>query len=76
MPIGYIVEVQRGYEAPDTWIPCDGRFLLKEDYPKLYSVIKDNYGSGEYTFTLPDLNTHGNYIIYSGPKQPKFSFEF
>lgn len=35
---------------------CDGRYLQRADYPKLFSVIGTTYGySTQYNFRIPDL---------------------
>lgn len=41
---------------PPGWLVCDGRLLLREDYPQLFEVIGTTWGSGEdeVTFRLPD----------------------
>lgn len=44
-----------GKEAPEGWLFCRGQSVLKKDYPELYSVIGDTYGSTATTFNLPDL---------------------
>lgn len=43
----------------DGWLLCDGRTVLTEDYPELYSVIKTEFGSdpdvpAPWGFCLPD----------------------
>lgn len=44
-----------GKEAPEGWLFCRGQSVLKKDYPELYEVIGDTYGSTATTFNLPDL---------------------
>lgn len=39
------------------WLPCDGRTVDKDDYPALYNVIGDVYGSTTTTFNLPDYRS-------------------
>jgi len=36
------------------WFECDGRSLNKADYPMLYEVLGDTYGSTSTTFKIPD----------------------
>jgi len=38
------------------WLKCDGRSLLKSDYPDLYTVISGSFGSNSTHFNLPDMN--------------------
>jgi microcystin-dependent protein len=36
------------------WFKCDGRTLLRSDYPDLYNIIGTSFGStNDYTFKLP-----------------------
>jgi len=39
---------------PD-WLPCDGSLVAEDDYPDLFAVIGDTYGSSGDSFRLPDL---------------------
>ena len=39
------------------WLPCDGRTVDIDDYPALYNVIGDEYGSTTTTFNLPDYRS-------------------
>lgn len=42
--------------APPTgWLLCDGGAVLKADYPALYAVLGDKYGSTSTQFGLPDM---------------------
>ena len=46
-----------GYSSTERfpgWFECDGRSLIKANYPMLYEVIGDTYGSTSTTFNLPD----------------------
>ena len=39
-----------------TWMPCDGRMLVKDKYVVLWSLIRNAYGNdSEKSFALPDL---------------------
>ena len=58
---------------PDTWLPCDGRYLPRADYPELFAAIATAYGVGDgaTTFALPDLRPSLDapvvpYILVSG----------
>lgn len=39
------IQMYAGSTAPTGWLPCDGSEYLKTDYPKLYAVIGDTYGT-------------------------------
>lgn len=56
MPIGTIVPFG-GSTVPDGYEMCDGSEVLKTDYPDLYAVIGDSFGtaSDNTKFVLPDL---------------------
>lgn len=42
--------------TPEGWASCDGRLLLRQQYPGLFAVINTQYGGdGEPYFALPDL---------------------
>lgn len=44
-----------GTDIPEGWLLCDGREVLQSQYPELFNVIKNTYGSNTaYTFKLPD----------------------
>lgn len=42
---------------PNGWLPCDGREIYREEYPRLFEAIKTNWGHGDAstTFNIPDL---------------------
>ncbi|MCU7647182.1 phage tail protein [Pseudomonas piscis] len=43
--------------APESWALCDGKLLLVQEYPALYSVIGNTYGgTSGVNFNLPNLN--------------------
>ena len=46
-----------GAEAPEGWLPCDGRAVSRTDYAALFAAIGTAYGAGDgaSTFALPDL---------------------
>lgn len=56
MPIGTIVPFG-GSTVPDGYELCDGSEVLKTDYPDLYAVIGDSFGtaSDNTKFVLPDM---------------------
>lgn len=63
---------------PSGFLKCDGSSVAKEDYPELYSVIGDTFGTGtDTTFQLPDLRakfirgagTNGDYSATFGNTQ-------
>jgi microcystin-dependent protein len=43
--------------APENWLPCDGRLVKVKDYQTLFLVIGRTFGGNENdgTFALPDL---------------------
>ena len=41
--------------APNGWIPCDGRSISINDYPKLYAAISTTYGGSGVNFNVPDF---------------------
>ncbi|MBL3677034.1 MAG: tail fiber protein [Alphaproteobacteria bacterium] len=54
IPTGTILHFPEGANIPINWINCDGRSLLRKDYPELFAVIGTIYGSeNERTFSLP-----------------------
>ena len=46
-----------GTDAPEGWLPCDGRAVSRTDYAALFAVVGTVYGAGDgaTTFVLPDL---------------------
>lgn len=48
------------------WIYCDGQLVFQDDYPALYAVIGNKYGSGiGGTFRLPDFRNKK--VVGTGP---------
>lgn len=41
---------------PTRWLLCTGGAVLKSEYPELYAVLGDKYGSTATQFGLPDLS--------------------
>lgn len=55
MPIGAILSYG-GATAPQGWLLCDGRSYKRTDYPDLYKIISNNFGTASRTaFNVPDL---------------------
>lgn len=58
--VGPIAPDENGVQsilADDGPVPCDGRALSREEYPRLFAKIGTHYGAGdgETTFNVPDL---------------------
>jgi len=55
-PIGTVI-CFAGQSVPSGWVLCDGSELSKTEYPKLFSVIGNTYGTpaNSGNFVLPDL---------------------
>jgi len=72
--IGTIVFSASPDHTPAGWLPCDGAPYLQRDYPKLFAVIRQHYGSGEpanATFRVPDLK--GRVAISNGSTTPELA---
>jgi hypothetical protein len=57
VPIGTVMAFAgEDSQLPDGWEYCDGRSLLRSEYPRLYSVIGTTYGNvqGSQYFNVPD----------------------
>ncbi len=71
VPVGCIVPYLDNTTIPNGFLVCDGSEILISEYPALYEVIGDNYGTASDAehFVLPDLDfissapTNGIYII-------------
>ena len=55
-----VIQMYAGTTAPAGWLICDGSEYLINDYPELYAVIRDTYGtyvapSDSYHFRVPDF---------------------
>ena len=46
-----------GAEAPDKWLPCDGRAISRTTYSALFTLIGESFGVGDgtTTFNIPDF---------------------
>jgi hypothetical protein len=63
-PIGTIV-THSSSTIPNGYLPCDGRFLSRNDYPILFLMIRTTYGGDDTTFAIPFLeHTNGSAIFY------------
>lgn len=59
------IRIFSGTYAPVGWAFCRGQILSINDYPGLYSVIRNTYGTATLSsFVLPDLR--GRIVIGSG----------
>ena len=56
MPVGAILPYA-GDGLPGGWVLCDGRAIVRADFPDLFAVIGTIYGVGDgtTTFNVPDL---------------------
>ena len=58
VPIGFTGEMKIWPMStpPDGWLICDGRLVLKTDYPALWRLLGDTWGTSTTTqFFLPNL---------------------
>ncbi len=55
-PIGGVIAMGGNLVNNNKWLLCDGRVILRQDYPLLYAVIGKLYGGSDEaeTFFLPD----------------------
>lgn len=50
---------------PDNYLLCDGRSIIRADYPELFAVIGTTYGTeSATTFSLPDMR--GRSVVGAG----------
>lgn len=63
-PAGTLIARASADDAGDGWILCDGRSLLKANYPRLYAMIGGMFSEDATTFALPDLA--GKILIGAG----------
>ena len=55
LPAG-IMMAYAGTTTPAGWLPCDGRSVLRSDYPNLFASIGTTYGAADgLHFSLPDM---------------------
>lgn len=43
------------WTAPNGWLECSGASVAKAQYPELYAIVGDTYGSTASNFTLPTI---------------------
>ncbi|MBF0485829.1 MAG: tail fiber protein [Candidatus Omnitrophica bacterium] len=72
MPAGAIMP-WTSVTPPSGWLICDGRSVLRTDYPALFAVIDVRYGSGDgtTTFNVPDLR--GKFLAGLDATQTEFN---
>lgn len=54
-PPGTIVPVLTATDPGNGWKLCNGQYLTKQAYPRLYEVIGGAFGETDQAFALPDL---------------------
>jgi microcystin-dependent protein len=63
LPAGIILPIAGSITAPNV-LPCDGRSLLRADFPKLFAVIGVTWGAADGThFNLPDFRDRALYGV-------------
>jgi microcystin-dependent protein len=62
-PVGIIIPFA-GDTIPPFYLICDGRSLLKSEYPELFQVLGNKYGENSLNFNIPDLR--GRTIVGTG----------
>jgi microcystin-dependent protein len=78
-PVGSVVIIASS-TIPDGWLLCDGRPVLRGDYPELFALTGTTYGSGDgsTTFNLPPLvinathNPSGRYAVSRQSSEPTY----
>lgn len=78
-PVGSVVIITSS-TIPDGWLLCDGRPVLRGDYPELFAMTGTTYGSGDgsTTFNLPPLvvnathNPSGRYAVSRQSSEPTY----
>lgn len=53
--IGQIVCFASPRSPGDSWIPCDGRLVSRDEFGPLFAVIGNTYGGDGLGFRVPDL---------------------
>jgi len=64
IPVGTIVpyvSTAGNVHFPNGWLPCDGREVLKADYPELSAIIDTQYGGTISSFKVPDFTSKALY---------------
>ena len=49
------IQMYVGTTDPETWFICDGRFVSKTGFNRLYNVIGNTFGDTSTDFAIPDL---------------------
>jgi len=80
MAVGTLVPVLGdGHALPEGWLPCQGQLVQREQYPELFSILRQSEASGRAA-RLPDYRRmillhlgiegmHGNLRIRAGSSQ-------
>lgn len=57
VPVGTVIMLAANCDAPEGFVPCDGRSLDRAQYKELFSVVGVTWGDGEWanSFKVPDL---------------------
>jgi microcystin-dependent protein len=82
-PVGSIIIIMSS-TIPDGWLLCDGRPVLRGDYPELFALTGTTYGSGDgsTTFNLPPLvlnathNPAGRFAVSRQSSEPSYPANF
>lgn len=82
-PVGSVIIIMSS-TIPDGWLLCDGRPVLRSDYPELFELTGTTYGSGDgsTTFNLPPLvvnathNPSGRYPVSRESSEPSYPANF
>tara|TARA_R110002020_G_scaffold61238_5_gene164972 strand:- start:4669 stop:6309 length:1641 start_codon:yes stop_codon:yes gene_type:complete len=64
IPVGTIVpyvSTAGNSHFPNGWLPCDGREVLKSDYPELSAIINTQYGGTISSFNVPNYTNRALY---------------
>ena len=64
IPVGTIVpyvSTAGNVLFPNGWLPCDGREVLKSDYPELSAIIDTQYGGTISSFKVPNFTSKALY---------------
>ena len=54
LPIGYMISIPNNVDIPKNFIKVDGQKLLKNEYKKLFLMMKHIVNESEDYFTLPN----------------------
>jgi hypothetical protein len=85
LPPGVIMAFGHQIVNPQTWLPCDGSYVSKAAYPRLWEAIGQNWGPADtINFKLPDLRaaflrgfgTNGSLNEFGGGNLYQFQFPY